>query len=226
MALILDAPPLFPVGEGWAYSDSGYVLAAMALEASLEKPWTEIVHEHFLEPLALNATQASNHPVIDRLAVGMTSPDDDLGLPERTADVSGHLLWHPAIEGAGGGLVSSAPDLARWGQALWSGAVLGEEGTRQLLAGVPVDRTSSAAIYGLGVLIEEGGFFGEVRGHRGWIPGYVSSLRYYPAYDVAIAIQVNTDAGMMGETGVFIQIETVLNEAILSARSRTSSPSP
>lgn len=215
VALILDGPALFAVGDDWAYSDTGYLLAAMALEAATQKPWTAHVRERFLEPLALNDTGPSSERRIPGLAVGMTAADNAFGLPARTAGPDGALLWHPGIEGAGGGLFSAAPDLARWGRALWSGETLGKDGTRQLLDGVPVQAGDAARLYGLGVLIEQGGPFGDVHGHRGWIPGYVSSLRYYPQYGVAIAIQVNTDVGMMGQEGALVQIETALTQAIL-----------
>jgi hypothetical protein len=36
-------------------------------------------------------------------------------------------------------------------------------------------------------------------GHDGYIPGYRSSMRYYPEFDVAIAFQMNTEDGIWEE---------------------------
>ncbi len=83
-----------------------------------------------------------------------------------------------------------------------------------LAAQVSEDRPG--VTYGLGVVIEPTEQYGEVRGHRGWIPGYVSSLRYYPDYDIAIAIQINSDIGMMGQEGSFIGVEAEIAAAILN----------
>ena len=33
--------------------------------------------------------------------------------------------------------------------------------------------------------------------HRGWIPGYTSSLPLFPEYGMAIAFMINTDAGIV-----------------------------
>ena len=54
-------------------------------------------------------------------------------------------------------------------------------------------------------------------GHGGWIQGYVGSLRYYPAQDTAIAIQINSDVGMLGPGGAFDAIERAISAAILEA---------
>ncbi len=97
----------------------------------------------------------------------------------------------------------------------WSGRALPGPYLDAMLAGVPMDAETPGASYGLAVSIRRDGAFGEMRGHGGWIPGYVSSLRYYPAHDVAIAIQVNTDIGMLGESGAFDAIEREITGAIL-----------
>lgn len=52
-------------------------------------------------------------------------------------------------------------------------------------------------------------------GHGGWIPGYVGSLRFYPARELAIAIQINSDVRMLGPEGAFDGIERGVAKAIL-----------
>ncbi|WP_166646025.1 serine hydrolase domain-containing protein [Halospina denitrificans] len=216
ISLILDTEPLFAPGEGWAYSDTGYLLAARVLEAATGCPWTDYVRTHFLKPLDLEDTAPTNQRHLPGLAMGIISSENPFGLPERTMDENDRLVWHPAVEDAGGGFVSTAGDLARWGRALWSGRLHSEASFKAMMTGKPVSEEREGVTYGLGVVIEPTEQYGEVRGHRGWIPGYVSSLRYYPDYDIAIALQINSDIGMLGEQGSLTQVEAEVTEAILT----------
>lgn len=219
VALVLDMPPLFLPGEGWSYSDTGYLLVGMVLEKHYGEPWAEKIMDTFIEPLRLEDTSPSDQIMLEKLAVGYADSSSFLGLPKRTLDESGALVWHPATEGAGGGFVSNASDLARWGKALWSGSLFSPEVFDEMLTGVSISTADQTIRYGLGVVMEQTSDYGAVRRHSGWIPGYVSSLRYYPEHDLAIAIQVNTDIGMMGREGVFHELERTLVEAIMESSS-------
>jgi len=209
IALILDTEPLFPAGTGWAYSDTGYLLAGLVIEAAAGQSWTEVVRDRFLLPLGLADTEASDRRVLDRLAAGFTGM---AGPVMRTLDAEGRLVFHPGIEGAGGGFVTTAADLARWGRLLWSGRAMEGPYLDEMLQGIETGAPGRS--YGLGVGIDRTGPE-EVRGHGGWIPGHVGSLRYYPAEDMAIAIQINTDVGMLGPAGAFDAIERAIRAAIL-----------
>ena len=50
------------------------------------------------------------------------------------------------------------------------------------------------------VAIHRGGPLGPSYGHGGWIPGYCSSLRYYPELGLAVAFQINTDVGIADDS--------------------------
>jgi len=214
IALILDTAPLFPTGAGWAYSDTGYLLVGLAIEAAAGEPWTEVVQGRFLLPLGLSDTEPSDQRDLDRLATGFTGIAGPEAPPMRTLDDADRMVWHPGIEGAGGGFITTSADLARWGRHLWSGRAMDGAYLEEMLRGA--DTGVPGRSYGLGVGIDRTGAFGEMRGHGGWIPGYVSSLRYYPAQDVAIAIQINSDVGMLGDGGAFDGIERAITSAILS----------
>lgn len=209
IGLILDTEPLFRAGAGWAYSDTGYLLAGLVIEAAEGQPWTEVVRDRFLLPLGLADTEPSDRRDLDRLATGFTAM---AGPAMRTLDAEGRLVFHPGIEGAGGGFVTTAADLARWGRLLWSGRAMAGPYLDEMLQGI--ETVAPGRSYGLGVGIDRSGAE-EVRGHGGWIPGHVASLRYYPAQDMAIAIQINTDVGMLGPAGAFDAIERAISAAIL-----------
>lgn len=100
-----------------------------------------------------------------------------------------------------------------WHNGLLSGVKLHECLLRRFF---PDQKQGSGPRYGLGVLIEEKEPFGERWGHGGVIPGYSSSMRYYPKYGVAIAFQINTDEGISDYAH---EIEHRLAEIITNARS-------
>ena len=127
------------------------------------------------------------------------------------------------IEWTGGGLVSTAGDLARWGAALFGGTALPEAALNHMLNAPPIDSAAPDMRYGLGVAVDRSTPFGLVFGHGGWIPGYVSSLRYYADHGVAVAFQINTDIGLADDTSSVVQaVETRLAEVVLAADPETN----
>ncbi|WP_074219786.1 serine hydrolase [Rhodovulum sp. ES.010] len=124
LAFALGQDPLFRAGAGWAYSDTGYILLGLVIERVIGRPYYDVLREILLDPLALRETRPSDRQGIPGLAVGYTVPGNPSGLPERTADAAGRLVWNPAVEWTGGGLASTASDLARWGQVLFRGTAL------------------------------------------------------------------------------------------------------
>lgn len=216
IALVLDREPLFPAGEGFAYSDTGYLLLGLVIEQVTGAPWEAAVRQRFLVPLSLARTGPSNTREIPGLANGYISQPNFLDLPRETLDARGVLRWEPAVESSGGGFYSTAGDLATWGAALFSGEVLGEAALGAMLQGGSASEVDPSSSYGLGVAIISDGPWGPSYGHRGWIPGYTSSLRYFPEYGVAIAFMMNTDAGIIGvERPVMREIEDRLAATIL-----------
>ncbi len=210
--------PLFEAGTAWAYSDTGYILLGLVIEAVTGQPYNEVVHARFLAPLALVGTFPSDRRALPGLAVGYVAPDNPFGLPERTADADGRLLWNPVVEWTGGGLASTSRDLARWGHLLFGGTAMAAPYLDRLLDGVPIAPDAQGILYGAGVAIYAKTPRGPVHGHGGWIPGYVSSLRHYADHGVTVAFQINTDVGIMDDTSDLVPaLEAALADLALDA---------
>jgi len=221
VAFILDRPALFPAGQGWHYSDTGYILLGLIIENVTGESCFDLIGRRFLKPLNLSHTSPSNKKEIHGLAAGYTGEDNPLQLPEKSTVQPGVMAWHPGIEWAGGGLASTSGDLARWALALFSGEVLTEAGTALLLETVTVSH-EPAIEYGLGVSVHRGGSHGPAWGHSGWVPGYCSNVSYYPDHGVAIAFQINTDRNIMGnETPVMERIKARLAAAVINFSSES-----
>lgn len=193
VAYVLDQAPLFNAGEGWSYSDTGYLLLGMIIEQVTGVSYFEVLKQRILDPLNLTLTSPSNRRDLSGLAAGYTAKDNPLGLPCKSTSAPGIMVWNPAIEWTGGGLVSNSGDLARWAKELYEGRALDVPYLQELLTSVPISPDESDIRYGAGVAIRKSGPIGTSYGHSGWIPGYISSMRYYPEHGIAVAFQVNTD---------------------------------
>jgi len=198
LSYIFDQPALFSPGNGFAYSDSGYILLGLIIEEATGQDYYRLIQDRFLEPLGLTLTSPSNSRTLPGLVAGYTTEDNPFGIPSRSLTATGRLTWHPGLEWTGGGLVSNSRDLARWGHALFNGQAMAGDYLVQMLDTAPLDSRDRRRRYGLGVAEFVDGGFGPEYGHAGWIPGYSSSLRHYPDYNVTIAFQINTDIGLTG----------------------------
>ncbi len=147
IAFILNDAPFFPAAKGWAYSDTGYLLLGFLVEDATGRSYYDILAERFLVPLRLSATSPSDQHILKGLAVGYTVAGNPFGLPPRTMDVDGRLLWNPAAEWTGGGLVSTSGDLAVWGQALFGGTAMRGSYLERLLDGVAVSPDTPNVLY-------------------------------------------------------------------------------
>lgn len=192
---ILDQPPLFEPGQSFAYTDTGYLLIGLIIEEVADYSFYEEVTQRFLVPLRMGLTTPSNSRILPGLAAGYLPAQNKFGLEPKTTVAPGIMVWNPAREWTGGGFVSNPRDLVIWAKALYEGRAMKADYLKELMQSVSAGEGSHAR-YGAGVGIHERGPLGATYGHGGGIPGYTSSMRYYPEYGVAIAFQINTDGGI------------------------------
>lgn len=181
LAYVLDKKPLFPAGRGHHYADTNYILAGMVVERAAGRTLYEEVAARFLKPLGLERTIPSDSRVLPEVANGY--------FEGRPVIVGGRFRINPQWEWAGGGFASTAEDLARWARALYGGDVLGKKSLEEMFGSTTV---GEGAGYGLGVEVRRGKL-GTTYGHDGEFPGYLSDVRYFPKYGLAVAVQVNAD---------------------------------
>lgn len=185
---VLDTKPPFASGEGWEYSDTNYIVLGMIIERLTGRPYYEELRRRILEPFALRNTIPSDRPVLAGVVVGYAGPHNDLGGYDASI-VNGRMAVNPQFEWTGGGIASTAADLARWATLLYGGRVLDSTRMREMLTGVPA-RLGPNTRYGLGVIIRRTAL-GPAWGHSGFFPGYATEMLWFPDLRVAVAIQVN-----------------------------------
>jgi len=215
VSFVFDQEPLFKPGEGWHYSDTGYILLGLVIESASGNSYYDEVTQRFLKPLKLELTSPSNSRELWGLAAGYVSQNNEFGLAPKTMTDKGVLAWHPGIEWTGGGLISNPHDLVVWAKALFEEKAMDGDYLEMMLESVPVSRGTPDVRYGLGIGIYRNGKFGLTYGHGGWIPGYCSSLRYYADHGCAVAFQINTDRILDNAKPVIEEMEIRLAEKVV-----------
>ncbi len=190
LAYIFDVEPHFAAGEGFSYADTNYIFVGMIIEKATGNSYYDELQARILEPFELDETSPSDHPDLDGLISGHLGEDDPFGMPPQTI-VDGRYAMNPQFEWTGGGLVTTAGDLALWSKALYEKGAFDSSLWDEFIEGTPM-RPGSAASYGLGVMLRPSDF-GMTYGHGGMMPGYLSEMEYFIDHDLAVAIQINAD---------------------------------
>ncbi len=191
VAFVLDAEPLFPAGEGWSYADTNYILLGMVIEAATGRRYEELLQERVLTPLGLADTIPSSQPELPGLVSGYTALGEMFGLPEEVA-AEGVYAANPQFEWTGGGLVSTTSDLARFMHEFCAGSIVPDTQAQAMRDAVDA-RLWPGSSYGIGLIVRPTPS-GELLGHTGIFPGYLSGAWHMPGVGATFAVQLNADS--------------------------------
>ncbi len=171
----------FPPGQGWAYSNIGYLLVRQAIERTLHRSLRDALDESIFRPLALAGTAVAESLADMRHATpGYSAALDGDGALD---DIS--RRYHPGWV-SHGLVLSTAPEAARIVEAVFAGRLLQPASLAAMLDAVPVPEEHHLIAqpgYGLGLMIDLNSPFGLVAGHGGGGPGYSTAAFHFP--DVA-----------------------------------------
>jgi D-alanyl-D-alanine carboxypeptidase len=166
----------FSPGQGWAYSNGGYVLLGAVIEKITGKPWWE----------GASRLQAPLHfPAPDRLIAGLAQGYS------RTADgrVRPAGLVSMTQPHAASALVGDLHSLWHWNRQLHESGWLSSASHRRMTT---PDAAAQAHRYGYGLLVA--GLRGKpLWMHGGVIHGFTSLLSYQPADRVSVVLLRNSD---------------------------------
>jgi len=182
LRLATSHPPGFAPGARWAYSNTGYIVLGLVVQAaSGHRIGTELRWRIF-EPLRLRATSFDSTPQIaGAYAHGY------FALTGQRQDAS---AFSPSAAWAAGAIVSSADDLARFYRALLGGRLLRPGLLRAMQTTVPVPADPHRGGSGLG-LFETGSPCGRIWGHDGTFFGYQTLAWSSPDAQRQIVAMVN-----------------------------------
>jgi D-alanyl-D-alanine carboxypeptidase len=180
-----ERPVDFAPGERYAYSNTNYHLLAMVIRKLTGQAYGEFLRDRIFLPLGMTHTRVLS---LTAVIPGRASGYHWTGAGFRQGD----FVAESILSYGGGGVLSTAPDLALWARVMLrkGGGILKPEAvaaawTRMRLA----DGKESG--YGLGWGL------GEVEGHRevshtgGHVTGFSTCLSIYPDDRLAVVVLVN-----------------------------------
>ncbi|PJJ65347.1 serine hydrolase domain-containing protein [Compostimonas suwonensis] len=186
MALPRVAAP----GETYSYSDTGYLLLGLALQAATQKDWASLYSEYVFGPAGMGSTSfpPPSQMSLDGESIdGYVTPVDpatgqlQCGTLVDETRLSNSMAW------TAGGAVSTLHDLRHYVQDLAAGSLLSDKTATEQTATVPLGPDSPTwQGYGLGVLQ-----LGPMIGHDGQIPGYISAMFSDPTSGLTVVVMLN-----------------------------------
>jgi CubicO group peptidase (beta-lactamase class C family) len=188
IASLAAAPRNFPAGEGWAYSNTGYLLLSIIIQRAGGAPYPIWMREHVFAPLGMRATRYYDvTEIVPALARGYTIDRDGHLRPGRYAS-SSYSHWGDM------GIVSTAHDMALWSAELDSSRLISPALHRVMLAPARL-RDGATFPYGFGVILDD--YRGEpVLRHSGtYSTGYSADLVVMPARGLRVVILTNQHQG-------------------------------
>ena len=228
LAYLFDTAAPFAAGQGWDYSDTNYIVLGMIVERATGSTLYREVERRLLRPLALRNTVPSDRRRINGLAQGYAGPDNPFGGTDAMIGPDGRFAVNPQFEWAGGGFASTADDLARWAQALYEARVFSRATLAQAVDGVAAPALGQGTQYGLGVIVRPTPL-GTTYGHSGYMPGYLTEVRYWPDHGLAVAFQVNTSAnGALGRSpgAIVNDLARIVTESLAAERPAAMGAAP
>jgi D-alanyl-D-alanine carboxypeptidase len=206
-------PPRFAPGEGWSYSNLGYLLVRRLLEELAGEPFARVIDAEVVRPLALDDTFVAGAVADWATCVAGFGPEVDVAA--RPVDV--RAVYHPGWC-APGVAVSTPADITRVYDALFDGTLLTRASLDEMLNMVPVPGAEPPVVtpmYGLGIHSDRGSPLGRNFGHGGGGPGYSLSATVYPDTPlgrVTMAVGVTASRGPGAD-----DCERTLMRALLAA---------
>jgi D-alanyl-D-alanine carboxypeptidase len=177
LELVLAKPRLFPPGDGWAYHGSNYLVLRLLVEEATGTSLREVLRERILEPLGLDRTDLVEGPLRGDCARGYLPADNPI-LPGGPGPVDVTEIDVP-FHGAGGGIVSTAGDVALLLRALLRGDLLPDRLRTEMLDAV-ASNWAETDRYGLGIgeitalMGRRRSTCGAAWGHLGFSLGYIA----------------------------------------------------
>jgi CubicO group peptidase (beta-lactamase class C family) len=181
LAYFSQKPFAFKPGTAYRYSNTGYVLLGLLIEAVTGMDYADFVQTQVFAPLGMSDSYFFHHrPVIPRRASGYVW----------RGEAYHHAKFFSAdISYAGGGLGSTIDDMLCLLQALRGNTLISAESWVQMTQPATLD-DGTELHYGYGIAVKS------YRGHRmlchsGTTPGFNNQLSIFPDDDLSVLVLSN-----------------------------------
>ncbi len=188
----------FPAGEGYRYSDVGYLVLGRVIEAATGDTYYDLLQERILDPLNLDQARPQDQSVLTGIVPGYTGGAS-------TLRKDGRMKLDPSSEWTGGGLVTTPTMLVEFYAALAEGRVVSEASLEKMLNAGWREPESSGFYYGFGMFVaDDRSWFS----HGGLWSGYRTHVAHVLDSGTTLAVQTNRD-GRVDLVGLIRRLDEV-----------------
>ncbi|AXY06530.1 D-alanyl-D-alanine carboxypeptidase [Bacillus thuringiensis LM1212] len=194
----LSLPPEFSPGNGWSYSNTGYVILGILIEKVTGNSYAEEIEGRIIEPFELSNTFLPGNSTV------IPGANHARGYLQRGSELKDVTYYNPSIGSSAGDMISTADDLNKFFSALLGGKLLKENQLKQMLTSVPTGK-KSLDNYGLGIYeikLQNGS---SVWGHAGSIPGFCTLVGGTLGGNHTLAVNIN----YMGEFNIMSSFNNI-----------------
>jgi len=185
---------VYAPGERFSYSNDGYKLLGLVLEATAGKPFSELLVERLLEPLGMRRSD----PSITLAARATVALPHQRAFDDRPSHPGQPWMVSPWYETAtaDGSIISTASDLCAYARLLLArgdgpgGRLFSAESWARLTQRAVEDPDEPGAWYGYGLATRDAGGHTLI-GHSGSMAGYSSYLLTDPGEGLAVVVLMN-----------------------------------
>jgi CubicO group peptidase (beta-lactamase class C family) len=178
-----DLPLEFAPGEGWKYSNSGYVLLGHVVERASGQSYEAFLAENVFKPLKMESTGYEGpRPDAKERAKGYAFTAGDPPRPAAHIDMT---LPHAA-----GALYSTVEDLHKWSESLDAERVLRKSSLEAMFKPVRNDYAYGWGVGRAGTRLRHS--------HAGGINGFASYIARFPDDGLTVIVLANNEAAPSG----------------------------
>lgn len=183
-------------GDGYAPSDTNYVLLGLALQEATGTSWKDLYKRYVFDRLGMDDSlfpDPTTLEISDPFAPGweaLKGPDGTLACdtPMDETVLSNSQAF------TAGGVVSSVDDMQRYAQSFATGALLTDELKKQAWQTIPLSADAPAwQAFGPGGLQ-----MGPMRGQAGSIPGHITAMLSDPSSGLTVVVMLNNSTAGSG----------------------------
>ena len=183
LKIFQDDPLVSSPGSKFNYSSYGFNLVSAVIESASGENFLTYMQEHVFTPLGLVHTTADqNTRIVEQRSRFYELPKD--GVVENAPYVDNSYKW------AGGGFLSTAEDLTKFGSAMLQPGILDAQSLKTMLTSQKTTAGEETG-YGIGWGVQKTPTGKLVYEHSGGAVGGTSQLIVYPESHVVIAVIAN-----------------------------------
>ena len=175
-------------GQQWSYSNAGFILLGMALQAATGQDWQSLYNSEVFGPLGMKSSSLPSGTGIpgSKLHGYATSLDAITGDP-KCGTVLDDTQLAPSGAWTSSGVVSNLTDLKTFAQSFATASLFSGDVKKAAWKTVPLGANVAAwQTYGLG-----GVELGPMRGHDGSVPGFITSMLSDPTSGLTVIVMLN-----------------------------------